>query len=201
MFAKKLAWIALALSLGIGVGQTLPSKPSEPKSIGDFFLLDPVTHDLKDLPVEAFKFHIEQTRVSRDNPRSNCCVIMTGIELPGSDSPFHIAVNDKTQFIFKAEAPEQARLFLLTVNAKKHYRSCILVSSKSEGVMGLHRNSDWEPGIGVDITKFGDSSYKLTPQQPLGPGEYALLIGENVRKNSTKIFTFALSGLAQQPNP
>jgi hypothetical protein len=52
MIAKELAGIALALSLGISVGQTMSTKPSEPKSIGDLFLLDPVTQSLKDLPVE-----------------------------------------------------------------------------------------------------------------------------------------------------
>lgn len=128
-------------------------------------------------------------------------VIFTGIELSGIGLPFRIVADNKTEFVFKTGNPEQARLFLFTVNAKKNYRSCILVSSKSEGFWGLYQNSDWEPGIAVDITKFGDSSYKLTPRQPLGPGEYALLIGENARRDSTKLFTFALSGLAQQLNP
>jgi hypothetical protein len=192
MFTK-MTVIALALSFGISVGQTPSRKPIEPKSVGDFFLLDPDTQDLKDLPVEMFKFDIEQHQVNHLN------VLMTGIKLSGTGSPFHIAVNNKTQFIFKTENPEQARLFLLTVNAKKQYRSCIIVSSKSEGFWGT-QNSYWEPGIAVDIIKFGDSSYKLTPQQPLGLGEYALLIGENARRSSTKIFTFALSGPVQQLN-
>jgi hypothetical protein len=62
-----------------------------------------------------------------------------------------------------------------------------MVSGKASHTTGFYRpgNREQEPSIPVNITKFGDSSYKLTAQSPLGPGEYALPSGP-------KVFTFSV---------
>jgi hypothetical protein len=50
----------------------------------------------------------------------------------------------------------------------------------------LGRNHETDPGVPVLITRFGNSSYRLVPQSPLSPGEYAVLL------SGSKTFTFGV---------
>jgi hypothetical protein len=191
MFAKKLAVVAIALSAGICAGQTVTSKAPEPKSAGDFFYLDPATQELKELPAEKVKFYFHETRSGSGFHKRE--ILLGEIEVSGVASPFRIAVNDKAEFIFKTEDPEDARLFNFTADVKKNHRRCVIVTNETGAKSGMYRkgNKEWERGIAVNITKFGGSSYKLTPQTPLATGEYVLVFDVNVKK-SEPVFTFAV---------
>jgi hypothetical protein len=137
-------------------------------SIGVVYLLDASSHTLKAIPDEAW--------TARAGGRD------TGvIEVPGERSFVRI-VDDKPTFVYKIGNPENAHLYALTIDykdKKKTWRWFSLVH-----VVGKTRQVS--PGVPVEITKFGQSSYKLVPTQPLRPGEYAVLVG------GSKVFTFGI---------
>jgi len=170
MFMQKLA-VIIALSLSFCAAQTAATKPPEPESIGIYFYLDPATQTLKRLPMEDYKKHTG----------TGWTTVTDNVKIAGSASSFHISASDKIAFIFKASADEaeRARLYRFTVKGDKR-----------EYELGKWKRRDFTPnrGIVVDIVKYGESSYKLTPETTLEPGEYALTMHENDR-----VFTFSVS--------
>jgi hypothetical protein len=158
----------ISLSLMICAAQTATDKPLEPSSIGVFFYLDSSTQTLKRLPQEDFKKH-----------SGGFGSITQSIRVSGEASAFRFAANDKITFVFKVFKDEEAsRAKLFQFNVK---------GSEREYDLGKWKRRDYTPNVGlsVDVAKFGESSFKLTPETPLSPGEYALTLGPTV-------FTFAV---------
>jgi hypothetical protein len=58
---------------------------------------------------------------------------------------------------------ENVRLFAFT--EEKGERQTVMGRRKG-------KNTEYNPGIPLDVTQFGTSSYKLAPRSPLAPGEY-----------------------------
>lgn len=165
--------VIVALSLNLCAAQTAAAKPAEPESIGVFFFLDPATQTLKRLPTEDFKRHSGSGFASASVTQS--------VRVSGQASPMRIDANDKSVFVFKVFKEEQAagaKLFQFSVKG-----------SEREYDLGKWKRRDYTPntGLAVNVAKFGDSSFKLTPEAPLAPGEYALTLGPQV-------FTFAVNG-------
>lgn len=159
----------IAVSLSICAAQTTAKKPAEPDAIGVFFYLDPATQTLKRLPQEDFKRHT-----------GGFGAVTTSVRVSGDASQFHFAASDKTTFVFKVFKDEEAsRAKLFQFNVK---------GSEREYDLGKWKRRDYTTNVGlsVDVAKFGESSYKLTPGTPLSPGEYALTLGPTV-------FTFGVS--------
>ncbi len=153
------AFLAVLLFVCVAIGQ---DKPPEPESIGVIYHLDPATQTLKRLPTEDYKKH-----------RVNGMTITDNVVVSGTGSSFHIATNDKAAFIFKVFKDEQAGgvfLFRFTADGKKHD------GQNREYELGRWHRGDYTPnrGLAVNVTKFGESAYKLVPETPLDPGEYAL---------------------------
>ena len=153
----------IAFSLIVCAAQTALDKPQEPESIGVFFYLDSSTQTLKRLPQEEFKKHT-----------GGFGSITESVKVSGDASSFHFAGNEKTTFVFKVFKDEQAsgaKLFQFNVKG-----------SEREYELGRWKRRDYTPNVGlsVNIAKFGESSYKLTPETPLSPGEYALTLGPTV---------------------
>jgi hypothetical protein len=103
------------------------------------------------------------------------------IEVSGERSTVRI-VQDRPAFVFKIGNPENAKLYALTVDTKNkkltgRWFSLLHAFGKSRQV---------SPGMPVEITKFGQSSFALVPKQPLRPGEYAVLL------SGSKVFTFGI---------
>jgi|SRR5208283_306830 len=171
MFIQKLA-ILIALSLSICAAQTATNKPPEPESIGVFFYFDSASQTLKRLPREEWKRHSKAgwTSVTQD------------LKLDGTSSSFQISSNDKPTFIFRAseDSAEKAKLHRFTIK-----------SGRREFETGKWKRRDFipSPGITIDISKFGESSYKISPEAPLEPGEYALFTGDT----EGVVFTFGVS--------
>lgn len=168
MFAQKLA-IIVVFSLSICAAQTTPSKPSEPEAIGVFFYLDSGSQTLKRLPSEDYKKH-----------RGGAFSITDNVKVSGTASSLRIAATDKTTFIFKVFKDEEAgkaRLFQFVVKGDGR-----------EYELGKWKRRDFTPnrGLTVDVAKFGEFSYQLTPEASLEPGEYALTMG-------SMLFTFGVS--------
>jgi hypothetical protein len=163
------AAMAVALSLNVGAGQTVSGKPREPELVAVFFYLDPASQELKRVPAENWMAH----------GFSDGSIIVSG-----TGSPLNVA-NNRPEFIFQVAHPEYAKVFQFVVNAKKKQRQFELVKTKN-------RSRDSDPGMPVDITRYGDSSYRLTPQTPLENGEYALFIGESTLRLGSRLFTFSV---------
>ena len=149
--------LVVALSLGTCAGQTTASKPLEPEFVGVFFYLDPGTQQLRELPLERYKVTKDRHHIFFD--------------VSGANSPLRLSGGERIEFIFKIEHPESAQLLQFIVSMEKktgqNYRRWEAVTTGGSP----------DPRIPVEISKFGESSYKLTPRTPLGPGEYTLLIG------------------------
>jgi hypothetical protein len=153
----------IALSLIVCAAQNATDKPLEPDAIGAFFYLDSGTQTLKRLPQEEFKKH-----------SGGFSSITQSIRVSGDASSFHFAASDKTTFIFKVFRDEEAaRAKLFQFNVK---------GSEREYDLGKWKRRDFTPntGLSINIAKFGRSSYKLTPEGSLTPGEYALTLGPTV---------------------
>jgi hypothetical protein len=164
--------IVIVLSLSTCAAQTPTSKPAEPESIGVFFYLDPATQTLQRLPKEDWKRHSKQ----------GWTTITTDMKLEGTSSSFHISSGDKAAFIFRAseDSAEKAKLYRFEIKG-----------GQREYVQGKLKKRDFipNPGVGVEITKFGESSYKIVPEARLEPGEYALFTGDT----EGVVFTFGVS--------
>ncbi len=161
--------LLLALSLGVcAAGQTVSSKPPEPESINVFYYLDSATQTLKRLPTEPAAIH-----------RSTGLSVTVSIVLSGTHSPFRVAAGDKPTFIFKDPTPtraETARLFQCTVKGKTREYEL----AKKKGKDETHNR-----GLAANLINFQGSSYTLTPELPLDPGEYVVTTG-------TLAFTFGV---------
>lgn len=109
---------------------------------------------------------------------------MTGsLEVAGEHSPFRMAVG-KPEFVFTFASPENARLFTSTIE-KKNRRFAIDAINKDNTMR-------YFPGVPVDITQFGESSFKLVPKSPLPPGEYAIILEGSPQAKDRRIFTFGI---------
>ena len=158
----------IAVSLTICAAQTAIDKPIEPESIGVFYCLDSASKTLKRLPQEEFKKHT-----------GGFGSVVTSVKVSGGASPFQIAGSDKAMFVFKVFKDEQAsgaKLFQFDVKGSE--RAYELGKWK-------HRDYTTNTGLSVNVAKFGESSYKLTTETPLSPGEYALTLGPT-------LFTFGV---------
>jgi hypothetical protein len=174
---RKLALsLLLALSLVTCCAQSTTIKPLEPAAIGEVNLLDSSSQTLKPLPLETWK--------ARGRPGWRTA---TGsIEIAGERSAFRVSASEKLEFVFKTGTPEAVKLYVFV--QKKGYRSSDLVKIKA----GWTQERDYTQGIPVEITKFGESSYKLVPKSPLAPGEYGIDL-------SGGIFTFGVDPTSATP--
>lgn len=167
MFALK-RLVVIALLLSVCAAQTETGKLPEPESIGVIFYFESGTQALKRLPKEDYKTH-----------RGGGWSITDNVKVAGAASSFQVANNEKLTFVFKAsgESAEKAKLFRFTVK-----------KTEREYEVGKWKRRDFTPNEGLSYTlaKFGDSSYKLIPDEALAPGEYALVL-------PTGLFTFGVS--------
>jgi hypothetical protein len=166
--ALQLAGMICSL-LCICTAQIATVKPLEPESIGTFFYLDSAAQTLKQLPKEEFKKH----------RGGSFSTVTDSVMVSGDASALHIPSNDATTFVFKVFKDEEAaRAKLFQFNVK---------GSEREYELGRWKRRDYTAngGLSVNVAKFGESSYKLTPETPLSPGEYALTLGPSV-------FTFSV---------
>ena len=160
--------IILVLSVGVCASQTAPGKAPEPDSIGAYFYYDAASQTLKRLPREDWKRHRGQGFASfSDN-----------IKVSGTESAFRIP-DTKPKFVFQVfKAEDAGKLKLFRFEAKGQEREYQLAKWKG-------KDSTYNDGVAVNVSKFGTSSFALTPEAPLESGEYALPMG-------SLVFTFSV---------
>lgn len=148
--------------------KTVSIKTPEPEAIGVFYYLDSSAQTLKRLPKEDFKRHT-----------GGFGSITQSIHVSGNASSLSVGHADQTVLVFKVfkdEEAAKAKLFQFSVKG-----------SDREYDLGKWKHRDFTPneGVTINVAKFGESSYKLTPETPLNPGEYAVTLGPSV-------FTFSV---------
>jgi len=146
-----LAVLLLVLPLGLCKAQTAPPKVVEPTAIGVVYRLDTATQELKKLPSEPWK-----------------TVYDMYVEVSGNQSPFRIEADKSTEFVFTTGSPEKVSVYRF--ENKRNKRRFLFDKSRTY--------SRVEPvkGLPAEISKYGQSSYKLVPASPLTPGEYVIMI-------------------------
>jgi hypothetical protein len=159
--------LVVALSLGMGIcrAQSAESKPVEPVAVGQIFLLDSSSQTLKMLPVEGTK-EVTHALGGGWSP-----YYLAGLEIKGTSSPFRIGSGTKIELVFKTGNPESVVLYS-TEQVKKNRRAYYARNRGRELVSRI-------PGIPILVTQYGQSSYKLTTNAPLPPGEYLISLGTN----------------------
>ncbi|HJT68916.1 MAG TPA: hypothetical protein VJ731_01880 [Terriglobales bacterium] len=164
------AAVLVAFSVFVCSAQTVPEKAPEPNAIGVFFYLDSASSTLKRLPQEEFRRHTSTGFSS----------VTQSVMVSGEGSSLHVADTQPTFVfqVFKEEEASRAKLFQF--NVKGSDREYDL--SKWH-----HKETTTNTGLPLNVARYGQSSFKLTPESPLAPGEYALTLGPTV-------FTFSVSG-------
>jgi len=166
--------MSILRSISLGVfslalcGQTSPGSAPEPETLGRVFFLDSSQQILKELPGETWR---RQTKSSRREGQQYIDVVS------GTRSPFRISSSDKIVFVYRpflatgqtVDPVQSIQLFAFEVGERE--RTCIVRTVKTSVRKG---NSDQSnQGLPLSISKFGTSSYALTPQgSHLPPGEY-----------------------------
>lgn len=157
----------LALLVMSCLAQTA-NKVVEPDAIGVVFNLDPTSQELKRLPNEPWKKH-QSTGFNK---------VTTFIRVNGPASSLRLAGGDKALFVFAGAGEEVMKV--------KMY-ACVVKDGRREFEFGQARgrNVTYNVAVATTTAKYGSSSYKLTADQSLSPGEYFIAFGSN-------IFTFGV---------
>ncbi len=158
---------ALFLSFAVCAAQTAATKPAEPELVGVFYYLDSASQTLKRLPTEDFKSHIG----------TGWTTVTVNVRVAGEASSFHIAAGDSVAFVLKDEGASKTELHKFTVT-----------DGRREYELGKRKGRDFtaNPGLAINIVKYGEASYKVVPEAPLAAGEYALTMGP-------KVYTFSVT--------
>jgi hypothetical protein len=167
------------LSLTLCGGQAPPSV-EEPETLGKVFFLDSAKQTLKQLPAEPWK---------RETKRAGFGGFKYLNVVSGTRSALRISSGTKVVFIYrpfegKAQTfdPVQAVQLFAFDGEEKSNRMCVVSTVKGRSTEANH-------GISLDVTKFGTSSYALTPASNLGPGEYWI---DAPGTTSRPLFTFGV---------
>lgn len=154
-------------------------KPVEPTVLGTIFYLNPTTHTMAALPKETW------TSVGKSKPSGFSTRSAIGsLQFPGLSSSFRIPASDKSEFVFTTADPSGVKLYMCSQNEKKKLRKIDIVAVKRSGVFVVTATETPIDSIAIDISKYGEASYKLTAGK-LAPGEYVIL-------NGATAFTFGV---------
>lgn len=145
--------------IGLCHAQSATAKLVEPTVIGVIYSVDSSSRELKRLPNEPWK--------EKPGKRS---VADRYVEVNGEVSSFRIKSDPKVEFVFSTGSPEKVALYRF--DQKKNQR--VFEFQKRESLFSAAVTP--LRGLNADVSKFGESSYKLVPGSPLTPGEYAIVI-------------------------
>lgn len=173
--AKLLALLSIAISSFAPqafVATAQESKVPEPETIGVLYLRDPANNSLVPLDRETISI-----KASPGFFRAKA-----KLRVKGATARLRLKSDPKPEFIVQLATgvdPNKIKLYLLKVEDGKRVTTVATASafgSKSE-----------LQTLSFDVTRYGQNSYKLTPSQPLAPGEYTFNAVD-----STEAFCFGI---------
>jgi hypothetical protein len=162
---------ASRLAVFVAVG-ALPGAPvSEPQYVNSFYAVD-ANGNLIGLEHQTVTFH------SRVRALPGYAWVKLIAEFKPGQSPVRLAAN--AQFVIRGRPIDAASRFeLRPLKVSKDHRE--LVMNQAHGsIFGTSATSYPDEGaVAIQFEEYGANSYRITPNQPLAAGEYALaLAGE-----------------------
>ena len=177
-----LFFIVVAITTGTLKGQGPPDAPvAEPQYINSFSGLE-ATGKLIDLERETVTFHAK-TKVFP----GYATVKMVAEFKPGRSL---VRVPASAQFIVRGRSPVDpvSRYELRVLKSSKDHRE-ILITQGHGSVFGGGATSSMDEGVlPIRFEEYGVNSYRVTPDRPLAPGEYAL----GIRGMGTELYCFGV---------
>jgi hypothetical protein len=152
----------------------------EPKYINSFAALGQ-GGDLIELERAIVEFHSKVRALP-----GYASVRMTAEFKPGR-SPVRLPRD--VQFVVRGRAPIDpvTRYELLLLKASKSHREFVMTTAHGS-VFGARSTTKDEAEVTIHFDEYGAESYRIVPDQPLAPGEYALA----VRGLATEAFCFGV---------
>lgn len=148
----------------------------EPETLGVIYLRDPNTGAL--LPLDREVSHV------RASP--GFFKAKAKLRVNGPSAKMRIKPTQKAEFIVQLAMgvdPNKIKLYKLDVGGGKRETVILTVVAFSGAKAELKT-------LTLDVTKYGQASYKMTPAQQLLPGEYVL-----VATDSTDAYCFAVEAM------
>jgi hypothetical protein len=162
--------IALFIAVFVGIGSLFAQDaalPAPPDTVGVPYYLDSAAAQLKKLNTEPYKKH---------DPVPGVIPMTQTVEVKGSASALRVPSQDKILFVY--DATTMPRLYKFTVNGSNRKFAYGKVSV---------RNSTPIEGLTISVSRYKETAYQLSADQPLSPGEYAIVFAD-------RIFTFGVDG-------
>ncbi len=166
---KILGFVMLAIILAAPVfAQDVQSLPAPPSVVGVPFNLDSSAGQLRKLPTELYK--------DNDAPGVSTFPRTRSVEVKGAASAFRVSGENKIVFVY--DATDIPRLYQFTANGNKRKFEYAKVRASSSTPID---------GIAISVSRYEATAFQLSSDQPLGPGEYALVFPDH-------IYTFGVDG-------
>jgi hypothetical protein len=150
--------------------QTAPAEVpavTEPQYINAFYALG-AKGELVDLEhqIAAFKSH---TKVL-----PGYATIKMAAEFKPAHAPVHVSGN--VQFVVRGRIPidPASRFELRPLKASKDHREIVITTGHGSIIGGSATSTFDEGALPLKFEEYGVNSYRITPAQPLAPGEYAI---------------------------
>jgi len=155
--------------LALEAQNELSALVAEPKYINSFYSVD-ANGGLIELEHRTVTFH---TKV-RALP-GYASVKMTTQFKPGL-SPVH--VTPTAQFVVRGRAPVDplSRFELRALKGSKDHREFVMTQGHGSVFGGSATSNPDEGAVAIRFEEYGANSYRITPDKPLAPGEYALAV-------------------------
>ena len=136
------------------------AKAAGPELMSAVYFLDPADQSLKLLPKESAKVVSKHSGFSSRNGF---------IQIPGGASSFRVKSGHDLVFVVKCTNPESYELYPFEKNKDK--REALVSKAKYGGFAGSKVTSQKSGSIAMDISKYGEMSYRFVVKAP-EPGEY-----------------------------
>jgi hypothetical protein len=165
-----LASLAEFVTVGILKAQTEPTTaPAEPQYINSFYGVD-ANGKLIELERETVTFHTKMKVLP-----GYASVKMTTEFKPGRSS---VRIDATTQFVVRGRAPIDplSRFELRALKGSKDHRAFVMTQGHGSVFGGSATSNPSEGAVVIRFEEYGSSSYRITPDQRLAPGEYALAV-------------------------
>jgi hypothetical protein len=163
---KTATFVILVIILAIPLfAQDFQPLPAPPSVVGVPFYLESSAGELKKLPTEPYKSH---------DPVPGIFTAAQSVEVKNAGSVFRIPCQNKIVFVY--DATTMPRLYKFTVNGNKR---------KFEYGKVNVRNSTPVEGLPISVSRYRETAYQFSSDQPLTAGEYALVFAD-------KLYTFGV---------